>query len=321
MKRLTGSATVFLGIGLVFLGGAKLNGVTEALAPLQAIGISPDLFRLVGGGEIAVGLLLTQSALHRIGAAVLGLWMLGAVGAHLWAADPAGAVVPLVLSVFGLFVSYRAAPPSRPWPGPAPLAQLPPPGLGQLPFVGQQVGLSFLIRWAVGGVAFWASLPLVALSHARNIGASDARERLEYVLLYLLFFGYGAGGVWNFVGHFFMSDRVAASVGWPSGSPFQQELAFYALGTGVVGLLTPWLRDRFWVAAALVTSIFGYGAAYTHAQDYLLSGNDAPMNWSFAAVGANVLIPTVVLVLTWAYARRGGFGTPARTDGVIGQAV
>jgi hypothetical protein len=64
------------------------------------------------------------------------------------------------------------------------------------------------------------------------------------------------------------------------------------------------------VAAALAPSMFVYGAAYTHVEDYLRTGNDAPMNWSLAAVGANILIPTAILGLVWIYWRQGGFGTP-----------
>ena len=187
--------------------------------------------------------------------------------------DLVGATLPLGLATFGLVLAW-VAPPAR-WPEawPAPLGRLPVPGLSQ----------------------------------ARRLGAPDRRTRLELVLLYVLFYGYGVGGAWNFAGHFFAADMVASSVGWAAGSPFQQELAFYALGTGTVGLLTPWIRDRFWLAAALAPSIFVYGAAFTHVEDYLVSGNDAPMNWSFTAVGANLLIPTAVLALTWVYARMGGF--------------
>lgn len=190
---------------------------------------------------------------------------------------------------------------------PAPLQWLPRSAAGRAAFVARQLGAAFLIRWAVGGVLFWCALPLLAISHARNLAASSPRQRIGYLLLYLLFYGYGVGGIWNFVGHFFAADMVAASAGWAAGSPFQQELGFYALGTGTVGLLTPWLRDRFWIAAALAPSIFVYGAAFTHVKDYVVSGNTAPMNWSFAAVGANLIIPTVVLGLVWAYARAGGF--------------
>lgn len=307
MKAFRRGVAVTLGYGLVFLGGSKLNGIPQASAPLAAIRIPAELWGAVGGGELLIGLLLTQPAVHRMAGTALTTWLLAATALHVLAGDVPGALVPLVLAGFGLWIARDAArfDARRAWP--APLARLPETAPTRFGFVARHLGVSFLLRWAVGGVVFWAALPLLALSHARKVGAASTRARLELVLLHLLFYGYGAGGIWNFSGHFFAADMVAASVGWPAGSPFQQELAFYALGTGTVGLLTPWLRDRFWIAAALAPSIFVYGAAFTHIQDYLIAGNEAPMNWSFTAVGANLLIPTVVLALTWIYWRRGGF--------------
>lgn len=186
---------------------------------------------------------------------------------------------------------------------PAPLASLPRTRGMAFAFVLRQIGVAFLLRWAVGGILFWIALPLLALADCMRREEAARRDVLASLVLYFVFYGYGIGGVWNFVGHFFMSDAVAASVGWPAGSPFQQELAFYALGTGVVGLMTPWWRGRFWVAAAVAPSIFVYGAAFTHIQEHVVNGNASPANWGAAAVGANLLIPTVVLLTTWLHHR------------------
>ncbi|MCZ6870855.1 MAG: DoxX family protein [Gammaproteobacteria bacterium] len=301
---------VTLGFGLVLLGGAKLNGIEATTAPLNALGVPPSLIPFIAWGEITIGLLLTQVRLHRLAGFALAGWMLAALGAHVLAGDWLGATLPLALLALGVVLSLRTPDVnwSRAWP--APLDPLPRDRRRQLFFVVRHVGVAFLFRWAVGGLLFWSALPLLALSHARRLSMASHRERLEHVVMYLLFYGYGVGGIWNFVGHFFMADFVAGSVGWTAGSPFQQELAFYALGTGVVALLTPWWKDRYWVAAAVAPSIFIYGAAFTHIEDYLVSGNVAPMNWSISAVGANLVIPTVVLGVTWAYARAGGFVTP-----------
>lgn len=221
--------------------------------------------------------------------------------------DP-GSIPLLAWGGVGLGLLLTRSPFSSRWREalPAPLSTLPSARSRVLGFVIRQACLAFLIRWAVGGVIFWVALPLVALADVYRRGPTTRARLAEALVLYLLFFGYGVGGIWNFVGHFFMADTVAASVGWPPGSPFQQELAFYALGTGVVGLLTPWWRDHFWVAAAVAPSIFVYGAAFTHIEDYLVYGNTAPANWGPAAVGANLVIPTVVLLGTWFYFRTRG---------------
>lgn len=253
------------GYGLVALGGAVLNDPSLAwLAVLGTTGTGPAP-AWVGWFAVAVGLLLTRVRFR-----------------------PTVGGIPIAGGSISL---------------PAPLATLPEGAVPALVFVVRTVALAFMLRWAVGGILFWAALPFLALSDCRVSGTTDRARLLEALLLYLLFFGYGAGGVWNFVGHFFMADTVAASVGWAPGSPFQQELAFYALGTGIVGLMTPWWRGGFWLAAATATSVFVYGAAFTHIQDYLVRGNTAPANWGVAAVGANLVIPTAVLLLTWLYWR------------------
>ncbi len=306
---------VLLGFLFVFIGGGKINGIPATVAPLAGIGIGEPLVVLVGWGEVAVGLLLVHPKAHRVAGMVLALWLMGAIGVHARAGDLVGTLVPGALGVFGLLLAFRSAAVDWSEVGPAPLAKLPEPLSQRIRFVLRQTALGFFFRWAVGGIAFWASLPLLALSHARLTGEGQGRGRLELLSLYLLFYGYGVGGIWSFVGHFFMSDTVAASVGWAAGSPFQKELAFYALGTGTVGLLTPWIRNHFWLAAALTPSIFGYGAALTHVKEYLTTGNDAPMNWGFGPVVANITIPTVVLVTVWLYLRSGGTPT-TRTRGV-----
>jgi len=109
--------------------------------------------------------------------------------------------------------------------------------------------------------------------------------------------GVGVGSFYGFVGHYFMSDAVAASVGWATGSPFQRELAFYHLGFGISGLLALWLRDDFWLAVGLTCSIFLYGAGWVHLTDFLGHGNAAPRNWGFGVAFGNVVLPTVMLSL------------------------
>jgi len=94
-----------------------------------------------------------------------------------------------------------------------------------------------------------------------------------------------------------MSDSVAASVGWATGSPFQRELAFYHLGFGISGLLALWLRDGFWLAIGLTSSIFLYGAGWVHLTDFLAHDNAAPRNWGFGVAFGSVVIPTVMLSL------------------------
>lgn len=94
-----------------------------------------------------------------------------------------------------------------------------------------------------------------------------------------------------------MSDAVAVSIGWRTGSPFQQELAFYHLGLGMLGVLALWIRDRLWLAVGLLSCIFLYGAGWVHLTDFLVRGNTAERNWGVGVLVGNVIVPTAVLVL------------------------
>ena len=51
---------------------------------------------------------------------------------------------------------------------------------------------------------------------------------------------FGIGGfasITSFIAHFFFSDMVASSIGWPLGSPFQKEVAGANLAVGLLGFL------------------------------------------------------------------------------------
>lgn len=243
----------------------------------------------------------------------LTVWMLGAAGVHIRAGDAGLAVLPLAItgaSVVVLWSGLRSGLQRLQGP-PAPLAAPPNGSLRRVLFLVQILGVSFFFRWIVGGIAYWAALPLLGLLHARATGHVGARRLLESVLLYLLVLGIGVAGVWGFVGHFFMSDQVAGSIGWATGSPFQLELAFYHLASGLVGLHCLWIRDRYWIAAGSIPALFALGAGWIHVQDFLASGNDASANWGASVFVGNFLIPLVLIAsLAW-FHRMGGFGAPA----------
>jgi uncharacterized membrane protein YphA (DoxX/SURF4 family) len=287
-------------VGLIFvaLGGAKLDG-QDWIARRFVEWAFPDAFlRLAGAVEVGLGLMLFFGPARRFGAAGLVVWMTGAVWTHVRAGEAGAAAVPAGLLLFfaaGAVHEFRRHAWTLPVP-PAPLRAPPTDPLGRALFAAQLVGVSFLTRWAVGGSLFWSALPVLAVGHAWREGATrDARRLVDLVLLYVLVLGVGVGSLYGFVGHYFMSDAVAVSVGWATGSPFQRELAFYHLGFGISGVLALWLRDDFWLAVGLTCSIFLYGAGWVHLTDYLAHGNAAPNNWGFGVVFGNVVLPTVML--------------------------
>ncbi len=298
-----------LGLAFLALGGAKLNAPAGFVETFAAWGLHPGLVWWTGAMEVLLGLGVFFHGTRTVAAGVLAGWMAGAAGVHLWAGDPALAALPAAVAVAaaGVAVSGSRAGWHRALPLPAPLRHPPRGGMPAAAFLLRLVGVSFLIRWAVGGTLFWAALPLLGLMHARADGARTTRERVGIVLLYLLVLGMGVAGVYGFVGHYFLSDQVARSIGWDAGSPFQLELAFYHLGMGTAALLCLWIRDRYWIAAGLTPSLFALGAGIVHVQDFVAHGNAAPANWGPGVLIGNFLIPAGVLwVLAW-YSRLGGW--------------
>ena len=145
---------------------------------------------------------------------------------------------------------------------------------------------------------FFTSLALIAavirilLEKERNL-----LKNVEILLLFLLIFDVGLGGLFAFFGHAFMADMVASKIGWPTGSPFQFEIAVANLSFGIIGILSIWLRGNFWVAAGLAYSVFVLGAAYGHIREAVLHNNFAPYNVGPVLYIGDILVPIMILSL------------------------
>jgi len=123
---------------------------------------------------------------------------------------------------------------------------------------------------------------------------------LEILLVWLLVVGIGVSSIFGAMGHLFMPDEVARSIGWPTGSPFQRENAFGDLGVGVLGVLCIWKRGNFWDAAAIMSAILFFGDAYGHVFEWVAHHDTAPNNIG-APLYADIIVPLLVLILLIAY--------------------
>jgi hypothetical protein len=95
-----------------------------------------------------------------------------------------------------------------------------------------------------------------------------------------------------------MADMIATGIGWPTGSPFQTELAFSSLGIGVAAMLTIWLRGHLITGLVIAKALFWYGSAATHLVDAIQHENYAPLNVGAPLIG-DVVYPTLMLWLLW----------------------
>lgn len=135
-----------------------------------------------------------------------------------------------------------------------------------------------------------------------------APERLvETLLVYWFAIAIGAAGLFEFAGHMFHANQVAASIGWLPGSPFQQEVAFADLAIGVLGIGCIFLRDDFWLATAIAAAVMYWGDALGHIDQIVRYGNHHPGN-SGAVLWGDIFIPTIAIVLVILHSRLARFG-------------
>jgi hypothetical protein len=152
----------------------------------------------------------------------------------------------------------------------------------------------FIVR-----ISIFTILPLLAATLVARIDRSvHTRPRaFEIYLIYLFGLGVTGSGIGGFIGHLFLSDVVAESVGWPTGSPFQQEMGFANLALGVLGLIAIARRDGFREATVLAVTIIGVGATVVHVIDIVQTGNLAPGNTVQNV--ANLVRPLLLIWFLW----------------------
>ncbi|MEJ5304507.1 MAG: DUF6790 family protein [Ignavibacteria bacterium] len=113
-------------------------------------------------------------------------------------------------------------------------------------------------------------------------------------LLVQLVFTVGFFGIFNFIGHVFLSKQVAQKIGWES-NLFQKELGWVSLGIGISGILCYWIRDNFWIATIIPFSTFLIGAGAIHIIEMIRNKNFEPGNtW---IILPDFLMPITLIVL------------------------
>ena len=66
---------------------------------------------------------------------------------------------------------------------------------------------------------------IAAILHLYLSKVPKTRNRIfEVFLVWFLFIMVGIGCIVAFIGHVFLSNMVAATIGWPAGNPFQLEV-------------------------------------------------------------------------------------------------
>jgi hypothetical protein len=129
-------------------------------------------------------------------------------------------------------------------------------------------------------------------------------QALEIFLMWQIAIGLGLGYVYAGIGHLFVADRVAESIGWPVGSPFQREVGMWDAAMGIVALLCLKFRDTgFWTATILGIGIFSVAAGLGHVYEMVVHGDYSPNN-AGPVMYMDLLYPVFLIVLLWLLHRK-----------------
>ena len=133
----------------------------------------------------------------------------------------------------------------------------------------------------ISGLNIYIQIFVTLLSIGIHLLATRGKSRSETVLELVTIYTIGLAGWFSIssglFGHILYADEVAATIGWPLNSGFQMELAFAAIGIGLVGGIGFWNRS-FWLPFIIAKTTFMWGAAFTHILHQVRDHNFSPSN-------------------------------------------
>jgi hypothetical protein len=161
------------------------------------------------------------------------------------------------------------------------------------------VPMTFFLNWLYNLVPLIGGLimPILILIGAWHIGThQQIKDKVFSRLIFLVLAQWGFLGLWSFVGHTFLADMVAQSIGWDINSPFQLELAFYHLGLALATFYLLWYRSKHLLAGLIITkSVFLFGAMGIHMYHLIVNMNYSTGNIGPQIIFADLIFPVVVI--------------------------
>ena len=157
----------------------------------------------------------------------------------------------------------------------------------------------------ISGLNIYIQIIVTIISIAVHLLRTRNSERKETTLELIAIYTIGLAGWFTissgFFGHIIYADEVAAGIGWPLDSGFQMELAFAAIGIGLVGAIGFWKRS-FWLPFIIAKTTFMWGAGFTHILHMIQHNNFSPSNTGIV-VYWDFLLPVILIVLYSLYQR------------------
>ncbi len=161
------------------------------------------------------------------------------------------------------------------------------------------------VFFEISGLNIYFQIAVTVISIAVHLLATRGKERRETTLEVITIYTIGLAGWFSIssgiFGHILYADEVARSIGWPLNSGFQMELAFAAIGIGLIGAIGFWRRS-FWLPFIFAKTTFMWGAGITHIFHMLQYDNFSPSNTGIV-VYWDFLLPVILILLYFLYQR------------------
>jgi len=153
--------------------------------------------------------------------------------------------------------------------------------------------------YEISGLNVYIQVAVTVISIALHLLSPKRKDRRESVVEIISIYTFGLAGWFSIMsglfGHIIYADQVAAGIGWPLNSGFQMELAFAAIGIGLIGFLGFWIRS-FWLPFLIAKTTFMWGAGLTHIIHMLRDKNFSPSNTGII-VYWDFLLPIILIIL------------------------
>jgi hypothetical protein len=157
----------------------------------------------------------------------------------------------------------------------------------------------------VSGLNVYLQIIVTVISISIHLIATRNKQRKESNLQLILIYTIGLAGWFSIMsgvfGHIVYADQVAESIGWPIKSGFQTELAFAAIGIGLIGFIGFW-KQSFWLPFIIAKSTFMLGAGFTHVTHMITENNFAASNTGIV-VYWDFFLPVLLTTLLMFYRR------------------
>ena len=157
----------------------------------------------------------------------------------------------------------------------------------------------------ISGLNIYIQIVVTIVSITVHLFTTRNKGRRETVMEIITIYTIGLAGWFSITsglfGHIIYADEVATGIGWPLNSGFQMELAFAAIGIGLVGAFGFWIRS-FWLPFIIAKTTFMWGAGFTHILHMIQHDNFSPSNTGIV-VYWDFLLPVILIILYVLYQR------------------